>query len=749
MDDWARRIVSTRWLWIAGWPVVGLLCWMGAPRFSTLLKDDAHGFVPPHMPSQQAFALLKAEFPEYAAASRAAFIFKRANGLTDGDRHYIGEIAKSLSEMQERLQWRVRAAALSPLLKRFFESADQQAAVVAVDLPAEMLTHSSVNRVREMHAVLTGTPPPEGLIVELTGSAALGELMDSNAKRDVDLTTLWTFVAVIVILLWIYRSPVAMLLPVVTLTIALMVAIGIIGRAAARGLPVNGLLEMFVVVLVVGTGVDYCLFLFARFREELAQIPDVKLAASAALRHTGTAILASTGTNAAGLATLALADHRDLHTSGPTIAFALCIGALVVLTFTPALVSVVGRMLLWPSGERTEKLNDGRLWCWAGRVVTQRPGSVAAVTFALLTAPAALGTQVRPTYDAIADFPQNSSFVRGAHLYAEHFCHSQEVTEFTLLIRGAKPFAEVTREAVVNCLQDVAPAIRRDFPVTYLRHPEDPLGDGRADELDLFGALAQRMARDYYVGASGQTLRVDVGLKLEGRSAKGMELVDRFVAATSAKLTACTAAVDPGEPLTFAVSGEAPLYRDIRALRARDFRTVAVAASAAIFLILLWLTRSAVTSLILLTATLLTYLATYGATWLIFTRFWGTQSISHQLPFLLFIILMSLGQDYNIYVVTRIAEERARGNAAQAIGRAVQRTGHVVSSCGIIMAAAFGSMLAGSLLLMKQFGVALALGILLDTFVIRPLLVPALLMLVQNWQWARRESIDLQSAPQR
>lgn len=738
MSRWADRVVGLRWWWIVGWPAIALLCWVGAPRFSALLADDAHGFIPANMPSQQAFALLKSEFPEYAAASRAAFVFMRASGLTEQDRAYIASIARALAEKQEELGWRVRAAATSPMLQRFFESANKQAAVVAVDLPAEMLTHSSVNRVREMRAVLQAAPPPDGLTAELTGNAALGELMDSNAKRDVDMTTFWTFVAVIVILLWIYRSPVAMLLPLVTLVVALMVALGIVGRAAAQGLPVNGLLEMFIIVLVVGTGVDYCLFLFARFREELVVNGDVVAAAAGALSHTGTAILASTGTNAAGLATLILAEHRDLHTSGPTIAFGLCVATLVVLTFTPALISVVGRTMLWPMGDRIDRMHDGRMWSWAGRMVTERPGLVSAATFGLLIIPAALGTQLRPTYDALSDFPQNSSFVRGAHLYAEHFYDSQEVTEFTMLIGAAQPFVEADSSALAQCLHHGTASLKSSYPVDYIRHVADPLGSGDPEELELFGTLVQRLARDFYIGASGKTMRVDVGLNVEGRSTRGMQLVDGLVSAFSKDLASCTreASISLGDT-TVKVSGEAPLYRDIRALRARDFRVVAIAAGAAIFIILLWLTRSVVTSLILLGATLLTYFATYGMTWLIFTQIVGTESTCHQLPFLLFIILMSLGQDYNIYVVTRIAEERTRSDWPTAIRNAVQSTGRVVSSCGIIMAAAFGSMLSGSLLLMKQFGVALALGILLDTFVIRPLLVPALLMMVHTWRERR------------
>lgn len=748
MGRWAEHIERFRWFWIIGWPILAALCWIGAPRFSTLLHDDAHGFIPADMPAQRAQALLKTEFPEHAPASRAAILFHRLEGLTEQDRTFIARVAHALHEKQEAFQWRVRAAALTPFLRRFFESADGQAALIAVDMPAEMLTHSTVNRVREVRRILESVPLPEGVVTELTGNAALGELIDSNAKRDVDMTTLWTFAAVVFILMWIYRSPVAMLLPMISLTVALMIALGIIGRAVACGLPVNGLLEMFVIVLVVGTGVDYCLFLFARFREELPDPHDGRRAAQSALHRTGRAILGSTATNAAGLATLILARHRDLHTSGPTIAFALCIGALVVLTFTPALMSVVGRALLWPQGLHSGRHDDGRWWWHVGRLVTERPWVVTAAILGLLVIPALLGTRVRPSYDALGDFPADSSFVRGAHLFTRHFHHTEDITEFTMLLDTASPMNDATLAQAQQCLGAAADRVQSVFPLAYVRHLGDPLGDGDAEALDLFGLMARRMARDYYLGASGRVLRVDAALKAHGRTDAGMNLVDKLARTFHAELTQCADTAAGWTIANIQVSGEAPLYRDIRALRARDFRVVAVAACVVIFLILFAITRSTATSVVLLAATLLTYLATYGTTWLIFTRLWGTESISHQLPFLLFIILMSLGQDYNIYVVTRIAEHRRHADPVQAIRIAVEKTGRVVSSCGIIMAATFGSMLSGSLLLMKQFGVALALGILLDTFVIRPLFVPALLTLLHaRMRRAEEDSMDTAPTP--
>ncbi|MCH7808691.1 MAG: MMPL family transporter, partial [Planctomycetes bacterium] len=186
------------------------------------------------------------------------------------------------------------------------------------------------------------------------------------------------------------------------------------------------------------------------------------------------------------------------------------------------------------------------------------------------------------------------------------------------------------------------------------------------------------------------------------------------------------------------LSGLTPEYRDMRDLRRRDFRIVAGAAVTVVWLILVWLIRSPLQSLVLVAATLLTYFATYGITWMVFYAWYGLDGLSWQIHFLLFIIILSLGQDYNIYVVTRIREELTRHPPREAVENAIRKTGRVVSSCGVIMAATFASLLAGTLVLMKEFAVAFAVGILIDTFVVRPLLVPALILLLHRRDRATR-----------
>jgi len=758
-QPWAAFIVRTAWVWIAGWSVVAAAVWLPAPRIPTLLQDDATGFLPTEMPSQRAWARLKAEFPDAAPGSRAAAVFVRETGLTGDDRAYIGDLARRLNARCAELNWRIRAVATTPFLQPLLASPDGKAAVIAVDLPAEMLTHSSVRRVREIKSELAAQPTPAGLQVEVTGNAAMGELLDANTKHDIDRTTLWAFAAVTVILLFIYRSPVAMFLPLLTIAASLMVSLGAIGWAAAWGWPINGLVEMFIIVLVVGSGVDYSLFLFARFREELSlNSGDMKSAVEAAMTHSGPTILASAGTVAVGLVTLVLARNRDLYTSGPTIAFAIGVAALAVLTLTPSLMRVVGLRLIsrrhrnaaspamGDEGHRleTDATATGPLWQTAARLVTRFPATVTLVMVAVLLPTSILGTRVQSLNDSYDEYPADSSFVRGAKLYNKHFFGSQGVTELTLVLStDARIDSPPGLSALRQTLDKVAGSLREEFPVVFVRDLQDPLGSARSAAIGPFAlaSLYEKLVLDAYIGDTEFATRIDLGVRVEPRTIAAMEMVERIRACVlQAVEQSGFLKATGGSSVVIDVAGESATYADMRALRIRDFRVIAVAASVLIYLILVWLIRSPVQSAILLAATLLTYLATYGGTFLIVRQLYGLGGLSWQVDFLLFIIVMSLGQDYNIFVVARIHEELRTHPPREAIAIAIRKTGQVVSGCGVIMAATFASMFSGSLLVLKEFAIALPLGILIDTFLVRPLLVPAVILLLYQWAPAWRRA---------
>ena len=337
MQAWARFIAKTAWVWIAVWAVASVLSWF-APKIPNLLSDESKGFLPAGSPSQLAMGRLREEFPESAFASRAVVVFHREAGLNAADKDAAAALARTLAERSDQWKWRVTAASMSPVLRPLLESEDGKATIIVIDLPAGSLSSHTVKRFRQIEKALADLPRPDGLQTEITGGAAMGGLLEANAKRDVDLTTIWALAAVAAILLFVYRSPLAMLLPMITIAGALLVSLGLVGWMASHGWPINSLVQMFMIVIVVGVGTDYCLFLFSRFREDSAEQPHLRAAALTAITHAGPAVQASAGTNALGMATLWFALNRDLNTSGPTIGLSIVICGLAGMTLSASLI---------------------------------------------------------------------------------------------------------------------------------------------------------------------------------------------------------------------------------------------------------------------------------------------------------------------------------------------------------------------------------------------------------------------------
>ncbi len=739
MQRWAEIVSKTAWLWAVAWPLLAIVIWSTSPRLPTLLEDDDTGFIPPDRPSRLAYAVLKREFPEHAPASRAAVVFARETGLTSEDHALIALIARALADRTDDLDWQVQSAALSPFLQPILESGNGKSAVIVVNLPAEMLTHSTVKRVRAIQDVIAQHDHDANLQVEITGVAAMGELADATVKQDVDRTTIWAFVGVALILLLIYRSPAAMLLPITAIAMSLMVSLGLIGLAAQFGMPINGLVEMFIVVIVVGSGVDYCLFLFARFGEEAKRGVDARTAVRAALCRTGPAILASGGTNIVGLGTLALASNRNLYTSGPAIAFSIFMATFAVLTIVPSLMYILGDRLFWPVSPRRQSAGNGAFWNWVGRLATRRPIGIIVVVIAAMVIPILVTAQAQPLYDDLREFPKDSSLVRGAQLYNRHFFDSTGISEPTIILSSDQDWkTPIEVEAYQGMLDAIHSALSQRFDLVFQRDIADPLGRTRqaalGEESSALGAamvmFGKQAARDYYVSASGRAMRIDLGLAVAAQSNEAMNMMVDLRKIIADAVAQSGAVALNGGPIQIHIAGDTAMYADVRDLGNHDFRVVAVAAIIAVGLILLLLVRSVAQTMVLLGGTLLSYGVAYGTTDLLFEAFYGVSGLNWQIDFLLFIVILSLGQDYNIYVVTRIREELKHRPPRDAVMTAVARTGRVVSSCGVIMAAAFAATFTGSLLLMKEFAVALAIGVLIDTFIVRPLLVPALILLI-------------------
>ncbi|MBY0227955.1 MAG: MMPL family transporter, partial [Gemmataceae bacterium] len=515
-------------------------------------------------------------------------------------------------------------------------------------------------------------------------------------------------------------------------------------------------------------GTDYCLFLISRYREELARGTERGKALKDAVGGVGEALVASAGTVICGLGLMATAEFAKIKCGGPAIAVSLAVALVASLTLTPALLSLLGRGAFWPVGapkkEETEK--EG-VWGALSRLVLRRPILIWTASVAALLPLAFLGLTVRPSYRATGELSPRCSSVLGLEAICRHFTPG-EVGPVTVLLESTKDWDTPEGQAVIEhlslgfgTLDNVAEvrSLTRPLgkPVEEAKGPaHDPRAPARRNLLgafgrnlaDLFNEQVKKAARGVYSSCvqdergTRHVTRLDVVLKTEPfdpRSSATLDVIQLWIEDLSriaAKMPGAR-----GETYGITVSS-----KDLALVTESDRTRINVLVLAGIFLILVFLVRHLGFALYLLFTVLLSYYATLGAT-AILAHFWHLRpfgEVDWRVPFFLFTILVAVGEDYNIFLLTRALEEKKKHGGEEGLRRALARTGGTITSCGLIMAGTFATLMMAGLNTLVQVGFALAFGVMLDTFLVRPFLVPAFTL----WLW-RGEPAEQQPEVQR
>ncbi|NLX57953.1 MAG: MMPL family transporter [Phycisphaerae bacterium] len=572
---------------------------------------------------------------------------------------------------------------------------------------------------------------------DITGDA--GFYLDYNdaTAQSVERSTVVTVVLVMVILLAVYRSPVAVLVPLATLAAAVHVAMRTLYALAPLGLQADPAIEMLVVVILFGSGTDYCLFIIARYKEAAAAGGTLGEAMASALRGTGAAILASALTTMAGLSLMCLAEFRAFQKAGPSIAVALGVGCLASMTLAPALYLLAGRLLFWPArGGPAARSLTGGLWQRLAAAVTRRPMAATVLVLAILAAPSAASFTAATSYNIFDELSGGWSSVRGFEILRRDFSPGT-MGPLTVLVRAPDGKGNLLDDAAAwSAMGRLADRLAADPMVENVFWPGQPLGLNTVRyptpaDLARSGLILRAVRANYYT--DDRTAAKMTVLLREGPYADAS--ID---AAGRLRHVAELAAADPEAPLETAIAGPSATLADIRDTSRRDFVVVTAAVLIAVYLILLVVLRRPVLGLFLIGGTVLSFTAALGAADWVFVRWLGETGLDWKVRFFLLVILVAVGVDYNIYVCTRIAQERRRLPLDEAVRVALERTGGIVSACGLIVAGTFASMIAGNLSLMIQLGFALAVGILVDTFLVRPLLVPAIALMLARADERRR-----------
>ncbi len=683
------RLASRRpWYVIGAWLVFTVLVVALAPKFEA--TQDQADFLPRHYESIKAAELQSAEFPTDSAPG-AIVVFDREDGarLTADDTAQIQQVVDTVGQDLGPAFTNLTATPAS-------ENGLVQIAVAGLSDDVTGYDQTSFDSVKKLRADLTKAVSGD-LEYGVTGTVAQGYDNQESGNQALLIVGVATIVLILLLLAIIFRSVLICLMPVLVVGLVSSVATGLIATANKLfDLKASSDIETILVVVLYGIGTDYILFFLFRYREQLREGQEKRDAVANALERAGEAIASAGGAVIVAFMALALSSLGIFKSMGPALAIAVAVTLVAALTLVPAVVTVLGRALFWPSKKYMQEPEAAR-FAAVGRSLGKHPGRYAIASGGVLALLALVAFSFNPTFD--------------------------------LGSSGTAATAEST--VALKTLEKGYPAGATDPTVVLLHSTGDqPLAD---DELTAFkDALSQAdgvaQVADAVPNKSATTAAYQV--YLDGDPAS-----DASIAAVKGPIrdAAHSAAPDGTEAL---VGGTTSIFVDFQAAMNRDYSVVFPVAAIVIAIILALLLRSLVAPWYLMASVGLGFGATLGATTIVFQNIKGDSGLIFLLPIYIYLFVVALGTDYNILMIARLREEAREGlNSRDAAAEALKHAGPTIAAAGVILAGTFGSLMLAGNSLLTSMGFALSFGILVAAFVMAMFLTPAITALLGHAAW--------------
>jgi RND superfamily putative drug exporter len=690
-DRWGKFVVKRAWWVIAGWlvaavAVIGLL-----PSLSDITSGDQGSFLPDKYESVQAINLAKTAFPQQAT-SNAIVVVKRTDGgpLSAADQDRVGALAAAIggAHIAGISQPQTGPPAVAP---------NKLVQLINVPITAALTdSQGQMDAVTKTRDVIKSNLAGSALTAGVAGQVA--QVVDNNDTFNTAFTVVGTatFALIIALILIIFRSPIAALLPIVVISVVLQVSSNLVAAAGKLfGFHVDQSLQTLLLIVLYGIGTDYLLFLLFRYRERLRAGDDKKAAMVYAVARVGEVITSAAAAVIVAFLVLLLASFGGFGSLGPALAIAVFVMLITALTLIPALVSLIGPATFWPS-KAWRREPKGTAFVRIGAGLGRRP-VVAAVASGLVLVALAGGTLLyKADYDFAAGFPSTTE--------------------------SAKAAAD----------------LQRGFPQGALDPTEAYLSTSDGSQLtpaqlDQFATAAAKVhgvggVQPPVKAADGKVARFGLLLTANPASNDAINLVHDHLRGD------LHAIAPPGTKVL--VGGTTAIYADINSANNRDLSVILPVAALLIAIILGLLLRSIVAPLYLVLAVLLNFAATLGSAIYLFQGVAGHPGVTFQLPIVLYLFVLAIGTDYNILMIARLREEARAGNeprAAAALG--VQHAGPSVAAAGLILAGTFAVLALAPVSFLQQIGFSVAAGILLSAFVMSMFLVPSLTALLGHKAW--------------
>jgi len=602
----------------------------------------------------------------------AVVVYVRPSGLTPADRAKVAQDARTFAALPHAGQ------VIGPVPAK-----DGKAAEILIEAHLGY-SNAITNFVNKLHSVAGSGDP--GLHAYVTGPAA--SAADSvKIFKGIDSTLLYATLAVVIVLLLLtYRSPILWLLPIISAGVALTTSEAFIYLLIQHaGLVVNGQSAGILVVLVLGASTDYALLLVARYREELRRHEDRHEAMAIAMRRAGPAIIASGLTVIAGMLCLLAADSADISGLGPVAAIGIAVGLLAMITLLPALLVITGRWVFWPYKPRYGSADPTSRGPWAriGQRIARRPRSVWILTAVILAvfSLGLIGFRFG-TLTQAQSYRGTPSAVAGEKVLAAHFP------------AGSGQPVQVIGKATVTA--PLRAALASTKGISSVAPPEV-----RGDLVLLQGTLTT--PPDSQAAYATVTRVRDAVHAVPGADAK--------------------------------VGGATAINLDVENYAIRDRNVIIPLVLVVVLIILALLLRAVVAPLLLIGTVILSYFGSLGISAVFFRYVFGFAGADNSMPLFAFVFLVALGIDYNIFLMTRVREETIKSGTHRGMLAGLAATGGVITSAGLILAGTFATLGTLPLVILTEVGFTVALGVLLDTLIVRSVLVTALTLDVGRHMW--------------
>ena len=730
------------------------------PSLASVTQGNNSSFLPANAPSEKA-TVLAGPLGQSLSVTPVPVIAAVGSGqLTAADQSYLStlqadlrkvETVKTVRDLGESTvpgPGKVAGQAAQLQVQSTVSTGDQGAMTTFID---------------DLRGAITASHPPAGMQVHLAGQIAINVDQQGKSGQTGNEVQGASFVFILILLLIIFRSLLAPLITVIPSLLSVAIAGPIIAELANHGLKVSQLAQLLLIVLLLGAGTDYGLFLVFRVRERLRLGDSNQDAVVNALTKVGESITFSAFTVVAALLSLLFASFQIYSNLGIPLAIGIGVMLLAGLTLLPALLAIFGKAAFWPSKPKPGGDTSG-LWGRVASRIVKRPGvalAIGVVVFGALSA--AVVNYSSAGFGGTINAPAGTDSAAGTNLLNKYF-PATAANPTNLIYQLSAPAWSPAEASAIQTATTQLTASKEFSGVTGPLNPVGSTGFTPAEYSALHsvlgpGALAATptaepaaatklgisgtqwtqayqlyRATQQFVSADGKTIQFETSLTAGDPSTTAALNATPAVRSAAASVVPTLKATDSG------VTGEAPALYDVSTISNSDLAHVIPIAIIVIGVLLALVMRSLIAPLYLIASVALSYFAALGLAVLVFIELGNSGGITFILPFLLFIFLLALGEDYNILVMTRIREEAHHMPLREAVTRAISVTGTTVTSAGLVLAGTFavfaivgGSGSGGSQI--RDVGLGLAVGVIMDTFVVRTVLVPCTVILLGRWNW--------------